>query len=287
MVDLICCIPGSICCCCNKDKDTEKIQDTKLAKKTEDEASIFSNLMARFKQYKSPITALVVDFYSPFLQNYIVKVIVIVISSIWFGFTVWGCTLVEDGLDLDDSLPSGTVEHSFAAANVRHFAAYSFTVVTKDINYTDPKIQAALLQMDQEIGRVRYVEINENLPTYWLELVVAYYVGIDDFHKSQYCARLQQIPMLPLNEQPAASQDVQTRYWDFLLVYSFIHAYIDRLNLNNRTLLQGWIGDCDPRLPPLFEIDPETNFTYIPSDKFYQTIAVWVSYASSRVVCDP
>ena len=115
-------------------------------------------------------------------------------------------------------------------------------------------------------------------------MVVAYYVSIDDFLKSQYCARLQQIP---LNEQLAASQDVQARYGDFLYVYSFIHAYIDRLNLNNRTLLQGWIGNCDPRLPPLFEIDPETSFTYIPSDKFYQTIAVWVSYASSRVVCDP
>ena len=284
MVDLICCIPESICCCYSEDKDTATLQDTKLAKKTkEDEASIFSNLMTHFKQYKSPITALVVDFYSPFLQNYIVKVVIIGISIIWFGFTVWGCTLVEDGLDLDDALPSGTVEHSFASANVRHFAAYSFTIVTKDIDYTDPKIQAALLQMDQEISRVRYVEVNEDLATYWLELVIAYYVSIDDFYKTRYCARLKQIQLLPPNEQQAAFQDVGARYGDFIFVYSYVHAYIDRLNLNNRSRLQDWISNCDQQLPPLFEFDNETSVTYIPSDKFYQTIAVWVSLTKQLV----
>ena len=280
MVDLICCIPGSVCCCCNQVRDTAEIHkvDTKPSKQTEaeGESNVFSKLMTRFKQYNSPVTALVVDFYSPFLQNYIVKAFVVVICSIWFGFTVWGCTIVEDGLNLDDVLPGGTVEHSFASANVRHFAAYQFNVITKDIDYTDPKVQMALIQMSKEVGQARYVVLAGGLTAYWLELAIQYYAGIQHFYKEGYCAAFN----TQLNQNfsiPQAIRRLEPSFGDFRNLTILLHSVTGRSNINNNTVLAGLIFSCDPRLPSLVEQDPETNATYIPSEQFYQYIALWVS----------
>ena len=280
MVDLICCIPGSICCCCNQVRDTAEIHkvDTKPSKQTEaeGESNVFSKLMTRFKQYNSPVTALVVDFYSPFLQNYIVKVFVVVICSIWFGFTVWGCTIVEDGLNLDDVLPRGTVEHSFASANVRHFAAYPFNVITKDIDYTDPKVQMALIQMSKEVSQARYVVLAGGLTAYWLELAIRYYAGIQRFYKEGYCAAFN--GQLNLNFSiPQAIFMLQPSFEDFTNLTILLHSVTGRSNINDNTVLGGLILSCDPRLPSLVEQDPETNAPYIPSEQFYQYIALWVS----------
>ena len=287
MVDLICCIPGSICCCCNQVRDTAKIHelDTKPSKQTEaeGESNVFSKLMTRFKQYNSPVTAFVVDFYSPFLQNYVVKIFVIVICSIWFGFTVWGCTTVEDGLDLDDVLPSGTVEHSFASANVRHFAAYPFSIITKDIDYTDPQVQMALLQMSQEVSNASYVELAGGLTAYWLELAIRYYGAIQQFYDEGYCDQfLETIPEPQQASQPlieAVIGALRPFFEDFTNLTIMLHTVTGRSNTitNDSTELAEMILTCDQELPSLVEQDLETNFTYIPSEQFYQYIALWVS----------
>ena len=282
MVDLLCCIPGSICCCCNKDRDTAEIhkQDTKPKKiEAEEDGNMASRIMNRFKQYKSPVTAIVVDFYSPLLQNYIVKTVVIVIFSIWFGFTVWGCTRVEDGLDLDDVLPSGTVEHSFASANVRHFAAYSFTIISKDINYTDPEIQGALRNLSEEISKADYVVLAGGLTSYWLNLATRYFTGIQSFYDRAYCARLLSVP---LNIQEQVAMQLATPLGDFLRLFTLLHTTIDRLNVNDTTLVSRLVNSCNDSLPPLVEpvvpgAPPENASFYIPSDKFYRYIALWVS----------
>ena len=253
MIDLFCCIPGTICCCLVKDRKSARLQDNDTKVDTE-EGSIFIRLMNHFKQYSSPLTALVVDFYSPFLQNYIVKAVVIVVFSIWFGFTVWGCTQVEDGLALDDILPEGTVEHSFARANVRHFAAYSFTVVTKDIDYSDRNIQQSLLQMSQDVGEARYVTLAGALTGYWLESVIGYYRNLQLFYNVNYCAMVQ--PGDP-------------RYLDMVHIMTRIHLVLN--TSNDPMILQGLAATC--QLPELINV---TN-PYIPSEHFYQYVAMWVS----------
>ena len=280
MIDLLCCIPGSICCCCNKDRDTAEIhkQDSKPKKvEAEEESGAVTRLMNRFKQYNSPITTLVVYFYSPFLQNYIVKAVVIVIFSIWFGFSVWGCTRVEDGLDLDDVLPEGTVEHSFASANVRHFAAYSFNVITKDINYSDPEVQLSLIQMSTEVATVRNVVLAGGLTSNWLSLAIRYFVGIHMFYQG-YCLQLAQPPDM----QEFSPSEVQ----DFIGLYTVIHTVIDISNLRNGNSEQDLgillatlgplVNTCSSTLPPLV-IMPVQGVYNIPSDKFYRYIAAWVS----------
>ena len=286
MVDLLCCIPGSICCCFNKDRDTAEIhkQDAKTKKiEAEEELNFSSRIMNRFKQYKSPVTALVVDFYSPLLQNYIVKAIVIIIFSIWFGFTVWGCTRVEDGLNIDDVLPSGTVEHSFASANVRHFAAYSFTVNSQDINYTDPEVQGALIRLSREISTARFVVLAGGLTSYWLNLTTRYYAGIEQFYRVAYCEQLLQAPP---SMQPEVAAALAVPLGDFLQLFTVVHTIINRLDVNV-TMVPDLVGSC--QIPSLVIPVPNTNRTafYIPPDKFYRYVALWVSdtYITTCVEC--
>ena len=266
MVDLICCIPGSICCLV-KDSGTADMQnkDTKPKRAKTEEGSIFVRLMDRFKDYNSPLTALVVDYYSPFLQNYIVKAVIIVIFSIWFGITVWGCTTVEDGLDLDDILPEGTVEHSFASANVEHFAAYSFTVVTKDINYSDREVQRSLLQMSEEVGRARYVTLAGGLTANWLQLVIDYYSDLQEFYDTEYCSLIAMNLINPL------------LYRDVVGIMTTLHLVINPARAQNITLLTQQVFTCFQGLPSLVEVENGTNFTYIDPNNFYPFVALWVS----------
>ena len=277
MVDLICCIPGSICCCLVKDRGTAELQNREIKpKKVEtEEGSRFSQLMDHFKQYNSPLTALVVDFYSPFLQNYIVKAVIIVIFSVWFGFTVWGCTQVEDGLDLDDVLPEGTVEHSFASANVEHFAAYSFDVVTKDINYSDREVQKSLLQMSEEVGRARYVTLAGELTSNWLELMIEYYAGLQEFYITEYCLKF------PAN--PALQVQHRILYTDLVSVITLAHLVTDISQ--NSTVLGIRAASCGQAggglLPSL--VEQNGTDTYIAPENFYPYVALWVSMQNYNV----
>lgn len=270
MVDLFSCIPGSVCCCLLGDRKTAEMHNKNTkAKVVEAEGeSIFSSFMHRFKQYKSPLTALVADFYSPFLQNYIVKVVVIVVFSILFGVCVWGCTKVEDGLNIEDVVPEGTVEHSFASANVRHFAAYPFTIVTKDIDYSDRQVQKALLQMSKEVKSARYVLEAGRLTALWLELMIDFFDGIERFYRNAFC-------MAPRSMQ----------FEDFVQVFFGIHKYLN-VSIDNTELMrligQSCITNNNITLRPL--VEKEGNDTYIPSDRFYQYVPLWVSVYEG-IVC--
>ena len=264
LVDFFCCVPGGICCCLVKESDAA--DEAKPKEVITEERSLFFKMTNHFRQYSSPLTALVVDFYSPFLQSYIVKAVIIGIFTIWFGVTVWGCTTVEDGLDLDDILPEGTVEHSFASATADHFAAYGFIVATKDINYPDREVQRSLLQMSEEVGRARFVALAGGLTSNWLQLMIDYYASLQRFYEEEYCTQLPEILMDPIESR---------RYGDIVLVMSYIHQATDLSQNYTVVLLQ--VSTCSPALPSLVEVEGETNFTYINSENFYTYVALWVS----------
>ena len=273
MVDVFCFIPGSICYHIWGDKETAEIsnKDGKLKEVDAKEESKFSGIMHRFKRYKSPLTALVVDFYSPFLQNYIVKAFVVTIFSIWLGFCVWGCTTVEDGLDVDDALPSGTVEHSFFSANDRHFAAYSFTVATKKINYTDREVQRNLLRMSDDVSRARYVARDEDTRTYWLYLMIRYFTVVEDFYSKEYCANLGTL----------SPNETQRVYGDFLFSLMAFHKAINQSwDIQE---LQAAVGSCNKNLVRSLIVKEGEDGHFIPSDIFYQLVPLWVSIGYNDV----
>ena len=260
LVDFFCCFPAKICFLYNdEDSIGEQNGDTKAIKPEDTVDSKFSNFFDRFRRYKSPLTTLVVDYYSPFLQNYIVKLVVILVCSIWFGLCVWGCTLVEDGLNTDDVVPAGTVEHDFASANVAHFASYAITINTKNIDYANRDVQRALIELSEEVTNARYIVEAGGFTAYWLKLMIDYFDGLGQF----YCNSLNQ------------TQRAST-FADMTEV--LVGIYLSLNYIEDPTILAQKIVACNPTLtglPRLVEYDQHGPF--IPEDRFYWYIPIWVS----------
>jgi len=281
MVDLACCIYSGWLC---SEKTTEMNKnDTKAEVEGE---SKFSGFMHRFKQYKSPLTGLVVNFYSPFLQNYIVKIIVIVVFSILFGICVWGCTTVEDGLDIDDVIPEGTVEHSFASASIRHFAAYPFVIVTKDIEYQRREVQKALLQMSNEVRTARYIVQAGGLTSYWLDAMIKFFDRIQTFYDERFCPVVIQAAAAssPPNTTIIRGALHQANILDFTKIFVRIQRYFGA-PVNDMEGIGLLIENClmnKTLLRPL--VEKEGDDIYFPEDRFYQYIPLWVSVHES-IVC--
>jgi len=272
LVDFFCCFPAKICCLYNdEDLVAEKNGDTKAIKTDDSVDSKFSNFLDRFRRYKSPLTTLIVDYYSPFLQNYIVKFFVLVFCSIWFGLCVWGCFLVEDGLNLDDVIPAGTVEHDFASANVAHFASYSISINTKNIDYANPDVQRALIELSEEVFEARYIVEAEGFTAYWLKLMTDYFTSLDQ----TYCNRLTQM-------QRSTTFADMTQI--VVAIYLSLNYTADPMVLTQKVVA------CNTTLtglPRLVEYDELGSF--IPRNKFYWYIPIWVSlfaFNNAPIQCD-
>jgi len=276
MVDLICCIYSGWFC----SETTTKMNSNDTKAKAEVEGkSRFSGFMHHFKQYKSPLTTVVVDFYSPFLQNYIVKIVVIVVFTILFGVCVWGCTTVEDGLDVDDVIPEGTVEHSFASANIRHFAAYTFTIVTKDLDYEKREVQKALLQMNKEVRTARYIVDAGGLTSYWLDAMIKFFDRIQTFYDERFCPVIIRAAGLssPPNMTIIQGAIFQANILDFTRIFVRIQRYFGA-PVNDTAGVALVIQNClmnKTLLRPL--VEKEGGDVYLPEDRFYQYIPLWVS----------
>ena len=265
LVDFFCCIPAKLCCFYNDD-DSEN-SDTKAIKAEEEPDSKFSNFFDRFRRYKSPLTTLVVDYYSPFLQNYIVKLIIIVVFSIWFGICIWGCTKVEDGLNIDDVVPAGTLEHDFASTNVEHFASYSMRINTKNIDYANRDVQRALIELSERVKKARYVVDAGGFTAYWLTLMTQYFTRLDQ----TYCRAL------TLTQRVTSFSDMTAFLTGIYLSLNFTE---------DPRILGGKIAMCNSTLtglPQLVEYDQEGS--YIPEDRFYWYIPLWVSSALNLFAC--
>jgi len=267
LVDFFCCFPAKICCLYDEEESAVKQNGNIKPIKAEDTGdSKYSNFFDRFRRYKSPLTTLVVDYYSPFLQNYIVKFVVLAVFTVWFGFCVWGCTLVEDGLNADDVLPAGTVEHEFAVANQEHFRSYSIRINTKNIDYANQDVQRALIRLSEEVTTARYVVEAGGFTAYWLTLMTNYFVGL----QQTYCSGLNQTQRL-------------TTFMDMTQTMAAIYL---SLNYTEDPLLVQKIVACNQTitdLPQLVEYDDELR-PFIPEDRFYWYIPIWVSFNNTQSV---
>jgi len=260
LVDFFCCIPASILCCYNKKSTTIQDGNDTTAIQTNKADTKFSSFLNHFKRYKSPLTTLVVDYYSPFLQNYIVKLVIILVFTIWFGFCVWGCTLVEDGLSTEDIVEAGTVEHDFVNNFVAHYASYSFRVNTKNIDYANRDIQRALVNLSEETKVARYAVDAGGFTAYWLKLMTDYFTSLDQ----TYCNRLTQ--MQRVTTFADMTEAVVAIYLSLNYTADPLIVLTQKVVACNTTLTG---------LPRLVEYDELGSF--IPEDKFYWYIPIWVS----------
>uniref|UniRef100_A0A8C4L1U4 Patched 2 n=1 Tax=Equus asinus asinus TaxID=83772 RepID=A0A8C4L1U4_EQUAS len=69
--------------------------------------------------------------FAPLLLQSHTKAMVLVLFGALLGLSLYGATLVQDGLALTDVVPRGTKEHAFLSAQLRYFSLYEVALVTQ------------------------------------------------------------------------------------------------------------------------------------------------------------
>jgi len=169
-MDVLCCIPV----CWHKDEDGTD-------KEVKSRKSGFMNIAYSWifqanQQYNSILTWLVVKYYSPVLQNYIIKAIVLVVYCIIIGICIWGVTKTELVPDRSDFGEDGTPIIDYAEIEEEYVTTLAFVIVTKRINY--PNLQPNLLQMDESIRSLRNVLAPTISNQFWLRVMIEYFQNL-------------------------------------------------------------------------------------------------------------
>jgi len=172
LMDVLCCFPV-----CRQEDDTDK----EVEKKTEESAKpgFVANASSWFsqasKEYNSILTLFVVKYYSPFLQNYIVKAVTLIGFFIILGIGIWGFTKVQFDRHLTDISADETFLE-YAEINDEYFETFAFLVATKEINY--PELQPQLLEMERRIVNIHNVIAPTSGNRLWLRVMIEYFENL-------------------------------------------------------------------------------------------------------------
>ncbi|XP_029409823.1 protein patched homolog 2 isoform X3 [Nannospalax galili] len=94
--------------------------------------------------------------FAPLLLQTQAKALVLVFFGALLGLSLYGATLVQDGLALTDVVPRGTKEHAFLSAQLRYFSLYEVALVTQGgFDYTHS--QRALFDLHQRFSSLKAV----------------------------------------------------------------------------------------------------------------------------------
>lgn len=107
--------------------------------------------------------------YAPLLLKPKSKVIVVVLFLGLLGLSLYGTTMVHDGLYLTDIVPRDTKEYDFIDAQFKYFSFYNMYLVTMD-GFDYARSQRLLIQLHNAFNSVRYVvrDSDSKLPRMWL-----------------------------------------------------------------------------------------------------------------------
>ncbi|RVE61675.1 hypothetical protein OJAV_G00174820 [Oryzias javanicus] len=107
--------------------------------------------------------------YAPLLLQPKSKAIVVVFFLGLLGLSLYGTTMVHDGLYLTDIVPRDTKEYDFIEAQFKYFSFYNMYLVTMD-GFDYARSQRLLIQLHNAFNSVRnVVRDNDNkLPRMWL-----------------------------------------------------------------------------------------------------------------------
>lgn len=81
---------------------------------------------------------------------------VLVLFGALLGLSLYGATLVQDGLALTDVVPRGTKEHAFLSAQLRYFSLYEVALVTQG-GFDYAHSQRALFDLHQRFSSLKAV----------------------------------------------------------------------------------------------------------------------------------
>lgn len=109
------------------------------------------------------------DRYAPLLLRPTSKAAVVVLFLGLLGLSLYGTTLVHDGLYLTDVVPRDTPEYDFIDAQFKYFSFYNVYLVTMG-GFDYARAQRLLVQLHTAFGSVRYVvrDADGQLPRMWL-----------------------------------------------------------------------------------------------------------------------
>ena len=204
--------------------------------------------LEKYGHEKSFLTRLVVDYYSPSLQNYVIKAVVIVLFVCIFALSIYGASTVEDGLNLVDVLPTDTPEYGFVNSTLTYFAFYDIYINTKEMDYA--RHQKELLETYEAVYNYPKV-VQDGGTQFWLQAMINYFVDI----KEEYCA---------------APEEAST------LKRVLLAALIKAFNSSkSSTDIGNELADCTFSF---VEVD-EDGVTTLPKDQFYRLVTLWVSSA--------
>uniref|UniRef100_A0A8C1EGA0 Patched 2 n=1 Tax=Cyprinus carpio carpio TaxID=630221 RepID=A0A8C1EGA0_CYPCA len=107
--------------------------------------------------------------YAPLLLKPETKTVVIVVFVALLSLSLYGTTMVHDGLYLTDIVPRDTKEYDFITAQFKYFSFYNMYLVTMD-GFDYARSQRQLLQLHNAFNSVKYVvkDSNHKLPRMWL-----------------------------------------------------------------------------------------------------------------------
>uniref|UniRef100_A0A3B5AGP3 Patched 2 n=1 Tax=Stegastes partitus TaxID=144197 RepID=A0A3B5AGP3_9TELE len=107
--------------------------------------------------------------YAPLLLKPKSKAIVVVLFLGLLGLSLYGTTMVHDGLYLTDIVPRDTKEYDFIDAQFKYFSFYNMYLVTMD-GFDYARSQRLLIQLHNAFNSVKYVvrDGDNKLPRMWL-----------------------------------------------------------------------------------------------------------------------
>ncbi|XP_073864671.1 protein patched homolog 2 isoform X5 [Macaca fascicularis] len=117
--------------------------------------------------------------FAPLLLQSHAKAIVLVLFGALLGLSLYGATLVQDGLALTDVVPRGTKEHAFLSAQLRYFSLYEVALVTQG-GFDYAHSQRALFDLHQRFSSLKAVlpPPATQAPRTWLHYYRSWLQGI-------------------------------------------------------------------------------------------------------------
>lgn len=121
--------------------------------------------------------------YAPLLLKPETKTVVVVVFVALLSLSLYGTTMVHDGLYLTDVVPRDTKEYDFITAQFKYFSFYNMYLVTMD-GFDYARSQRQLLQLHNAFNSVKYIvkDSNHRLPRMWLHYFQDWLKGKPLFH---------------------------------------------------------------------------------------------------------
>ncbi|XP_034984647.2 patched domain-containing protein 3-like [Zootoca vivipara] len=116
-----------------------------------------------------PMNGLFRKYYGPFLMHTWTKVLVVVLYLMYLGISIFGCTQIQEGIDLRNLASDNSYVIQYYEWEKEYFSEYGprvMVVVTESKAYWDSSVRADIENCMNALERSSY--INKNLSVSWL-----------------------------------------------------------------------------------------------------------------------